>query len=119
LRNCGFDLKPGLGTCSTGAFSLSCSVPAGSAPQAVRVCEASAVLGAGVACDTFAALALVDIEDTAPMLLDMPCPVPRDALEPGGLYAIYTAPSFPDDPPAEVTCVPVTAGVPPGEVSMP
>lgn len=107
LRNCGHTLEPGLRTCAASSFSLSCSVPAGSAPQVVRVCEASAVLGSGVACDTFSALALADVEDTAPVTLTVSCPAPRGAAEPGGLYAIYTAPSFTDDAAAVVTCTPV------------
>jgi hypothetical protein len=110
LRNCGFDLQPGLGTCAASTFSVSCSVPAGSAPQALRICEASAVLGAGVACNTFDALALSDIDDTAPLTLTVPCPPPRDASEPGGLYAIYTAPSFTEDLGAPVTCTPLEDG---------
>jgi hypothetical protein len=115
LRNCGHTLQPGLLTCAASSISLSCSVPAGAAPQAVRVCEASAVLGAGVACDTFTALALSDVEDTAPVTLTLSCPPPRDAAEPGGLYAIYSAPSFPDDPIAQVTCTPVDIVPAPGE----
>jgi hypothetical protein len=107
LRNCGHTLEPGIRTCAAASVSLSCSVPAGAAPQAVRVCEASAVLGAGVACDTFTALALADVEDGSAVTLTLECPPPRDAREPGGLYAIYTAPSFTDDPSAPVTCVPV------------
>lgn len=118
LRNCGFDLQPTLGTCSTGSFTLSCSVPAGSAPQVVRVCEASAVLQAGVACDTFDALALVDVEDNAPVTLSVPCPGPRDAAEPGGLYAIYNAPSFGGDASTAVTCITVPDGAPLGAASM-
>jgi hypothetical protein len=107
LRNCGYTLQPGVKTCAAATFSLSCSLPAGAAPQAVRVCEASAVLGAGVACDTFSALARSDIEEGAPVTLTVSCPAPRDAAEPGGLYAIYTAPSFTGDAPAEVTCTPI------------
>ena len=109
LRNCGFALQPLLGSCAASTFSVSCSVPAGSAPQSLRICEASAVLGAGVACDTFDALAVADIDDSTPLALELPCPAPRDAAEPGGLYAIYSAPSFGEDPGAEVTCTLVGA----------
>jgi len=116
LRNCGHTLQPGLQTCAASSFNLSCSVPAGAAPQAVRVCEASAVLGSGVACDTFTALALADVEEAAASVLSVACPAPRDAAEPGGLYAIYTAPTNPADAPAEVTCTVVDA-VPPGETN--
>jgi hypothetical protein len=110
LRNCGFALQPTLGTCAAATFDLSCTVPAGSPPQVVRVCEASAVLGAGVACNTFDALVASDVEDGAPLALTVTCPAPRDAAEPGGLYAIYTAPSFPEDESVPVTCTPVADG---------
>jgi hypothetical protein len=117
LRNCGFAAQPGLGTCAAATFNLSCNVPEGSAPQAIRVCEASAVLGAGVACTTSDALAAVDVESSAPIALTVPCPAPRDAAEPGGLYAIYTAPSFTEDALAPVTCTLIPEGVAPPELS--
>jgi hypothetical protein len=110
LRNCGFALQPTLGTCAAATFDLSCTVPAGSPPQTVRVCEASAVLGAGIACNTFDALAASDVEELTPLTLTVPCPAPRDAAEPGGLYAIYTAPSFTEDAAVPVTCTPVADG---------
>jgi hypothetical protein len=117
LRNCGFNLQPGLGTCAASTFDVSCSVPAGSPPQALRICEGSAALGVGVACNTFDALAIADIDDGGPVTLTVPCPGPRDAAEPGGLYAVYTAPSFPGDLAAQVTCTPVEDGQ--GTVEMP
>lgn len=104
LRNCGFSQLPEIGRCDAGTFELTCSVPEGSAPQVVRVCEASQALGAGVACDTRDALALADIEGAGPITLTVPCPGPRGAAEPGGQFAIYTAPVFGEDAPATVTC---------------
>lgn len=110
LRNCGFTPLPELGSCSAGTFELSCSVPEGSAPQSIRVCEASQVLGAGVACDSRSALALADVESAGPITLTVPCPEPRGAAEPGGLYAIYTAPTFGEDAAAPVSCSVVLTG---------
>jgi hypothetical protein len=113
LRNCGFSAVRELRTCSAGTTSVSCSIPAGSAPQVVRVCEASTVLGAGVACSAADALANIDIEGSDPIELPFVCPPRRDAAEPGGLYALYTAPSFGDDKAVPVTCAPLLESSPP------
>jgi hypothetical protein len=105
LRNCGFSYDHEVRACKAGKkFSLSCSLAEGSAPQVVRICEASAVLGAGVACSDADALATQELVDANAVAFDVPCPGARDDDEPGGSYALYTAPSFPGDAAAEVTC---------------
>jgi hypothetical protein len=119
LRNCGFSLQPELGRCDAATVDLSCTIPADAAPQTVRVCEASTVLGAGVACSPEDALALADVEGDAAVTLTLPCPGPRDAAEPGGLFAIYTAPTFSEDAGVPVTCTLVPAGTQVSEASAP
>ena len=76
---------------------------AGAEPQALRVCETSAVLGHGIPCLYREALASVTVTDT-PVEVRFTCPSPRDADEPGGAYATYVAPAFGGDAAAAVTC---------------
>jgi len=84
---------------------LRCSVADDdAAPQVVRICEASAVLGAGVACADADALVAADVEAGAPVTLTFTCPDERDDTEPGGLYALYSGPSFTEDDPSPVSC---------------
>ena len=80
---------------------LRCSVADDdAAPQVVRICEASAVLGAGVACaDADALLASTVQEDAA---VTFTCRRERDAAEPGGPCAVYSGPSFTEDDPSPV-----------------
>jgi len=104
MRNCGFTAKQQLETCTAGApATLHCDIPADAAPQLVRVCESSAVLGVGTACKYENALATVTVGAGG---ADVPfaCPAPRDADEPGGLYSLYTAPVYPGDKKAKVSC---------------
>jgi hypothetical protein len=113
LRNCGFSVaktsaKVGatalIGTCMPGAsVTVHCSIPAGSAPQVVRLCEASAALGSGVACTHADALANASV-DTSGADVTFTCPAARDAVETGGTYSLYTAPVFEDDAAQTVTC---------------
>ncbi len=83
---------------------MRCTVPAGSAPQVVRVCEASSVLGAGVACVASDALATGELG--AAVNIAFTCPAARSTVEPGGSYALYTGASFTSDANAVVTCTP-------------
>jgi len=104
-RNCGFSYDHTVRDCEPGAKTkVRCSVPDGAMPQAVRLCEASAVLGAGVACVDADALAASDVEAGAEITLTFTCPEERDASEPGGLYAVYSGPSFTEDEASPVTC---------------
>lgn len=102
-RNCGFAPQD-LETCVPGeTTTLSCSVAAGSKPQALRVCEASAVLGHAIPCLYRDALANVTIGET-PVEVGFKCPGPRDADEPGGAFGTFVAPAYGGDPAAIVTC---------------
>jgi hypothetical protein len=110
-RNCGLSKASTVRSCTPGStVTLSCSIPSGSAPQALRVCEASAALGTGIPClfDQSLSLATVDADGGSTLLdggvITFTCPAARDATEPGGKYALYAGPLYPDDPSATVTC---------------
>jgi hypothetical protein len=106
-RNCGFNYDHEVQACTAGKkVTLSCSVPDKSAPQVVRVCEASKQLGAGVACVDADALGTTEVESGSAITVTFDCPSKRDADEPGGGYALYMAPSFTEDAAAKVTCTP-------------
>lgn len=105
-RDCGFVALGGVEGCSAGeATTIKCRIPMGAAPAVVRVCEASEVLGAGMACVYLDALAN---ESLLAGVLDVTfaCPALRDDDEPGGSYALYAAPLLPGDDLSDVTCTP-------------
>ncbi len=103
-RNCGFETQGAVETCTPGATTtLSCSVDAGDAPQALRVCEASAVLGHTIPCLYRDALATVTVTST-PVDVTFTCPIERDATEPGGEYGLLLAPAIGSDDVGTVTC---------------
>jgi len=103
-RNCGFTKQADLQACVPGeTTTLTCSVAAGDRPQALRVCETSAVLGHGIPCLYREALASVTIADQ-PVEVSFTCPSPRDADEPGGAFATYVAPAHGGDPAGTITC---------------
>jgi hypothetical protein len=105
-RNCGLSYDGKVLSCPAGKkVSMTCTVPTGSAPQVVRVCEASAVLASGVACTDQDALGSASI-DSDPVSVTFKCPAARDDTEPGGTYALYTGPSFTEDDGAKITCTP-------------
>lgn len=104
-RNCGFTYEHKVRACTPGKkVTLTCSIAGDNAPQAIRVCEASAQLGAGLACTDADALASTDVIAGPTASLSFECPAKRDADEPGGSYALYIAPSFTDDATAEFKC---------------
>lgn len=104
LRNCGFSEQETDLTCTPGStVQLTCSVGAGADSQVLRVCETSAVLGVAVACTFHQALANQIVGRTATEV-SFDCPFARDAEEPGGAFALYTAPVYGQDEPAAVTC---------------
>jgi hypothetical protein len=104
LRNCGFTYDHEVKPCDAGTtVTLSCSAPAESAPQVVRVCEASHVLGSGLACTDADALGTAET-DMGAVSISFTCPRARDDNEPGGSFAVYTGPSYPADEAAMVTC---------------
>ena len=110
LRNCGFVPDADDLVCTAGQqVQMSCQLNTTSssstaAPQVLRLCESSAVLGTGTACTYQDALANLII-GRAPVDVTFTCPRPRTAEEPGGLYALYTAPAFSDDESTSVSCV--------------
>ena len=106
LRNCGFTYEPSLVDCEPGeTVSVSCSVEDGSLPQVARLCEASRVHDAGVACFVADALANGSVTEGETTALSFTCPERRDNQEPGGKYALYFGPLWPSDATAPVTCV--------------
>jgi hypothetical protein len=105
LRNCGFTKQDNRVACTPGkAVRVQCSVPATARPQALRLCDYSAVLGTGLACTWDAALAGGTIAPGTTSKLAFTCPAARDSREPGGAYSLFTAPSFGGDASAPVTC---------------
>ncbi|MEM7113379.1 MAG: lysyl oxidase family protein [Chloroflexota bacterium] len=103
LRNCGFTKIDDTFTCDPGTqVQLSCSLPADAAPHALRVCETSTVLGTGLDCVEADALANVTLSATSQ--LSFTCPLPRDADESGGGYALYAAPVFTDNKQQPISC---------------
>jgi len=105
LRNCGLVKQDDTLHCTPGAtVTLSCTVPAAAAPHAVRVCETSAVLKTGIPCIQAEALAVGTVDTGTAATVSFTCPGARDANEPGGGYALYTGPIFPDDPAQTVSC---------------
>lgn len=99
LRNCGFEAEDDDLICQAGQpTAITYSLAETAVPQVVRVCEASTVLATGVACTYEDALANV-IVGQAETAINFTCPGARDAQEPGGRYALYTAPLYEEDLP--------------------
>jgi hypothetical protein len=88
-----------------GSIQLRCSVPDGTPPAVVRVCEYSQQLGTGVACVYRDALAN-QLIDGGEVLVDVTCPEARDAIEVGGMVSVYSAPAVPGDA-AQPICTPL------------
>ena len=104
LRNCGFTKRSDLEACTPGAaLKLHCAVPAGTAPQTVRLCESSKVLKSGTACTHEASLGH-GIVTEAGVDVTITCPAARSAAESGGVYSTYTSPLTDDEKPQAVTC---------------
>lgn len=105
LRNCGFTKQDDTLNCTPGAkVTLSCTIPATAAPQALRVCETSKVLKTGIPCIFDQALATASVDTGAATMVTFTCPAARDAMETGGGYALYTGAAFPEDKGDVVTC---------------
>lgn len=104
LRDCGFAPAGEPMDCTAGeAVTLSCTIAAGAAPQAVRACPVSAALGLAIPCvhRDAAAIAVVDGADVA---VQVTCPAALGDGEPGGRMALFTAPAFGPDGAAPVDC---------------
>jgi hypothetical protein len=106
-RNCGLAYEGSVRSCTPGEkVVLSCSIDAGAEPHTVRVCEASAVLGSGLACVAADALGIGEVDASGAVDVAFTCPAARDATEPGGSYSLYTGPLFPEDAAKTVSCKP-------------
>jgi hypothetical protein len=104
LRNCGFKKQSDLEACTPGAkVNLHCTVPAGAAPQTVRLCESSQVLKSGTACTHGFAIGNAVVPE-AGVDLAITCPASRSAAETGGAYSIYSSPLVDEDAAQTVTC---------------
>ena len=102
-RNCDFEQPAAPLACTPGkAVTLSCTGGAADKPVAVRVCEASHVLG-GVPCTYREALA-TQVLDGAAKTVSVPCPAARDAEEAGGLISAHFAGLVPGDSVAGASC---------------
>ncbi|HYU14550.1 MAG TPA: hypothetical protein VEL05_00695, partial [Candidatus Acidoferrum sp.] len=104
LRDCGWEEGDDADlTCVPGeVVTMLCST-AGSAPQAVRVCEGSAERGLVTTCMFRDALAtaIVGSELSA---VSFTCPGAREPSEPGGSFGWFAASLLPDTPPEPITC---------------
>lgn len=105
LRNCGFEDNRQTFSCTPGAnVTLRCTLAGGNAePQVARICEFSFGLGIGTACTHQDAMISKAVERSGTDVT-FRCPSARDATEVGGRVSLYTAPVFPDDPTARMTC---------------
>jgi hypothetical protein len=105
-RDCGFVEQDDTRVCVPGeTVTLSCAAIDPLAPQVVRVCETSAVLGTGTACAYLRSLAS-GTAGASPATLTFTCPGAKDATEPGGGYSLYVAPAYGADPWQAVDCTP-------------
>jgi hypothetical protein len=105
LRDCGFTEQQENIACAPGKkVQLTCNVPANASNQVLRVCENSAKLG-GIACSYSESVTNVVVENGGKNV-SFKCPAARGVGEPGGTYALYTAPVLPTNSPAKVTCTP-------------
>ena len=107
-RNCGFTKLVEKNTCNPGStVKLQCQLATPSAPQIVRICDYSNVLGTAIPCTyngPFNAQSLANeiVETTTEVAFT--CPTARDENELGGTYSIYIAPVNSDDAIGQVTC---------------
>jgi len=91
-------------TCEPGQpVALTCSVENDQAPQVLRLCEYSAALGTGVGCTFLDSLANEIIGQEAAEF-NFTCPLERDEQEPGGLFALYSAPVVREDESQPISC---------------
>jgi hypothetical protein len=101
-RNCDFERAGDPLECTPGAtVTLGCT-GVDDRPAAVRVCEASHVVG-GMPCVFEDALATA-VQTATPSTVSFTCPAAREGVETGGLYSVFVAPMVPDDDTGSVTC---------------
>lgn len=102
-RNCGFARRGGVITCTPGAtVTVSCEGGSDAAPAAVRVCEASHLLGA-IPC-LFADALGRGVATADPLEVTFTCPAARSMAETGGLAFVYVGPLIGGDDVSGVTC---------------
>jgi len=108
LRNCEFDgVTPLVRTCSPGQqTSLTCTFNSTDDYQVLRVCEASRALNTGTACRHQDGLRNLLIQ-SGPIgtTFNFQCPSAKsgDSIEIGGVYSLYTAQLWGDNP-SSVSC---------------
>lgn len=104
LRNCGFSKPAANIDCTPGQTTTArCTLKSNSKPQVARLCDYSRKLGTGTACTFQDAVANKTVESGS-VDVTFTCPAARDATETGGRVTLYTAPVYPDDAAAQVTC---------------
>jgi hypothetical protein len=109
-RDCEFNIRSQLDTCTAGAnVNLQCTIPNSAKSQVLRVCESSRVLGSGTACrfNEPHLLANAVIQPGQATTVSFKCPAARDAVEIGGRYSTYYGGVFNLDAPAKITCTPI------------
>jgi hypothetical protein len=106
LRNCELNQTKALFNCVPGqSTTVTCSVPSGSAPQVVRLCDASVALGTGIPCTYQDSLANAVVEAGTGVPVTFTCPAAKGAGEPGGKYSQYAGAVYnKGDAPAAITC---------------
>jgi len=104
LRDCGFTLPSEVHSCAAGTtVKLLCRT--GGSKQVLRVCEASAGLGAGIPC-TYLNSASNTIIDGDGETVVFTCPAVRDGAVPGaGAYSTLHAPLLPTQSPEPISVV--------------
>jgi hypothetical protein len=104
VRDCGFKKQQDTLRCEPGqTVRLACTIT-GKNAQVLRVCERSAALGTGIACTYRQALGNVILADDQASQLSFTCPAARNAQEPGGEFALYTASVIDQDAAERVSC---------------
>jgi hypothetical protein len=102
-RNCGLEARGGVIACTAGeATTLSCAGGEADAPAVIRICEASAELGA-IPC-LHADARAVAIHEGASQDVTFTCPPMRSAAEPGGSVAVYVGALVDGDDVDDVAC---------------
>ena len=115
-RDCEFKQRTTYDSCTPGAtLSYSCTIPSTAQPQVLRVCEASTVIKAGIACRYMdpSLLANIVLLPTQASNFTVQCPVARSYGEIGGKYATYAGPLMNGmDASATITCTVVSGAAP-------
>lgn len=107
LRDCDFAPEGEPFDCAPGEpLRLSCVVADRERPQALRACPTSAALGIAIPC-VHRDAAAVAVVGSDPIEVEVACPAPIEDDEPGGRFALFTAPAFGPDGRQAVDCRPM------------